>query len=222
MYVKDLPVLQASIEAIKNICQKIANDKKVLVVGVVADGVGNREAGIQEGSREQTNFFEVKAIDMSVNNDFAVFPYSQRGRRGFQWVDAETDKAKYRLYFKPIKVQVKIVYHCQDVPSLYTMLNKWLYWQEKLSFKLQLLNNPFQISVTPEENTNVPDKDKSNSEDYKLEFNFTMGTFAGIIEQTTLIKSIALHTKLSNGDTITDEETDIVEDEELNKITLID
>lgn len=213
-YYKDLSILQASFEAIKSVLRKVSNDPKMLVVGVGQDDSGNRTSGIQLG-KDVTNFWEVKSASISPSNELNNFIGDRMG--GKLNLKIETGIGSYNAQFVHADLVIRAIYHTQSVPELLMMTNKWVYWQDKLSFKLKLGDKVFEIEVKPEESTSEPSKDLNSAEDYKLEVGFTMKTFCGIIQKGFVFKSIQLNTKLQNKNSKTiDEEIDIVEDEELN------
>lgn len=214
-YFKDLSILQASFENIKNILRKVSNDPNVLVVGVGQDDSGNRTSGIQIG-KDVTNFWEVKAVTISPSTEVNNFITDRMGGK-LNIGEIKTSIAKYKAQFKHTDLVIRAVYHTQSVYDLFKISNKWIYWQDKLSFKLQLGDRLFEIKVFPEESTSEPSKDLNSAEDLKLEIGFTMKTFCGIIQSGYVFKSIQLNTKLVNkNNDVIDEEINIIEDKELN------
>lgn len=210
-YFKDLPILDSSIEAIKDaVLRKVSNDPKILVVSNFNDDGGQRAAGIQLG-KEISEFWEVKAIDGQVATDMNNFISDRMGRAGNKtYLDQQQ---KYFVRFKHVNLNIKAVYHTQSMKKLTSMFNKWLYWQDKLSFKLKLLDGTFEILVTPDEATPIPNKNLEAAENAKLEVNFVMRTFAGVIYKTGLMKSVRFNTILQNADQVTTDEELIIVDE---------
>lgn len=210
-YLRDLPVLEASIESIASILRKVANDPKMLVVGTFGnEGSGQRPAGIQEG-KEVQDFWEVTATDCSVDLEQNAFATDRMGR--YTKIYTDENKQRYFLKFKPVTVQVRAVFHSQSQLQVVKMMNKWLYWQDKLSLVVTSKLGSFRIRIDPDDSTTFPSKNLDAAENAKLSIGFVMRTYAGIVESGYVIQKIIFDTKLITQDDVElDNEQAIIEE----------
>lgn len=210
VYVKDLPVLEASLESITSILRKVSNDDKMLVVGTFGnEGSGQRTAGIQEG-REVKDFWEVTATDCAVDTEQNSFVQDRIGRKTKVLTDG--NKQQYHVQIKPMTVQIRAAFHSQSQLRVVQMMNKWLYWQDKLSLVITSKLGTYRIRIDPDDSTPFPSKNLDSSENAKLSIGFVMRTFAGIVKTGFIIDKIDFGVLLVTDDEkVLDEERTVIE-----------
>lgn len=185
------PILLKSIEAVKYVLRKIAEDDKIEVLGVTSDNDINREKGRVTQDVSNKPYFNLRISSISHSpqesgyNSFALMKYGSNPT-----AILDDNEYRYSFHLRPVTVTLSIKYFEQDYEKILQFMSNWIFYQREGTFALKSGDGlTVDIKIILDEELNTSEKDFNPGNPYVVNSTITMKTYVGNIYKTPKIQS---------------------------------
>ena len=186
-YIKssDSPIFKESYESLKRILKRIWG-KDIEVYGSVQDSDVDREA-VRVSQSYVNPYFVLRPSSLEDNtNSYNGFTLKKFGATPIQHENGYF----YSFHLRPCKMLCSVQFYCSSLSEVLDFCSNWHFNSREFTFSLDVGGFNVDIRVEVEPTINVPSKDLSTVNPFKVEANLTLYTYTGSVYKSPQLKGI--------------------------------